>query len=55
MFCDACGATMQPGQRFCSNCGKQIIGPLSVAQPRAGRVQARTFVCWLFSGSLSRR
>lgn len=48
MFCDACGATMQPGQRFCGSCGKQIIGPVSFAQPRPGRVQAHVRLLGLF-------
>ncbi len=39
MFCDACGMALQPGQGFCSKCGKQIMGPVSVAQPLPGRVQ----------------
>jgi hypothetical protein len=39
MFCDACGTTVQPGQAFCSRCGKQIIGPVTVMQPRPWRVQ----------------
>lgn len=39
MFCDACGASLQPGQAFCSKCGKQILGPVSVAQPLPGRVE----------------
>ncbi|MEJ2008015.1 MAG: zinc ribbon domain-containing protein [Acidobacteriota bacterium] len=25
MFCDKCGASITPGQNFCSNCGKQIV------------------------------
>jgi hypothetical protein len=38
MFCDGCGAAVEPGQLFCSKCGKQIIG--SIAQPAfPGRVQ----------------
>jgi|YelNatPaOPRAMG01_1025707.scaffolds.fasta_scaffold13919_6 hypothetical protein len=24
MFCDKCGASILPGQKYCSNCGKQI-------------------------------
>jgi hypothetical protein len=39
MFCDGCGATVQPGQAFCSKCGKQIVGPVAVMQQRPGRVQ----------------
>ncbi len=35
MFCDACGAGLQPGQGFCTRCGKQVIGP---ATPGSGRV-----------------
>ena len=39
MFCDGCGAAVQPGQAFCSKCGKQIVGSVSVMQPHPGRVQ----------------
>jgi hypothetical protein len=39
MFCDGCGAGVQPGQAFCSKCGKQIVGPVSMMQARPGRVQ----------------
>jgi len=39
MFCDGCGATMQPGQGFCSKCGKQIVASLAVMPQRPGRVQ----------------
>jgi len=40
MFCDGCGTTVQAGQAFCSQCGKQIIGPVPVARQVPGRVQA---------------
>jgi len=39
MFCDRCGTAVQPGQGFCSKCGKQIVGPLGLMQPHRGRVQ----------------
>ncbi len=39
MFCDGCGTAVQPGQAFCSKCGKQVVGPVSIAQPLPGRVQ----------------
>ena len=39
MFCDACGAAVQPGQAFCSRCGKQIVGQVVAMQPRPNRVQ----------------
>jgi hypothetical protein len=48
MFCDGCGAPVQPGQGFCSKCGKQIIGPVSFAQPRPGRVQEHVRLLGLF-------
>jgi hypothetical protein len=48
MFCDGCGTAVQAGQRFCSNCGKQIIGPVSIAQPRPGRVQGHVRLLALF-------
>jgi len=48
MFCDGCGASVQPGQRFCNNCGKQIVGPVSLAQPRPGRVQGHVRLLALF-------
>jgi hypothetical protein len=48
MFCDGCGAPVQPGQAFCSKWGKQIIGPVSFAQPRPGRVQGHVRLVGLF-------
>ena len=39
MFCDGCGAAVQPGQAFCSRCGKQIIGTVTAMPSRRGRVQ----------------
>ena len=50
MFCDGCGAALQPGQPFCSKCGKRIVGAVSVAQPLPGRVQHHVHllgVLWL--------
>jgi hypothetical protein len=38
MFCDGCGAVVQPGQAFCSKCGKQIVGMIA-GMPQQGRVQ----------------
>jgi len=48
MFCDACGAQLQSSQAFCSQCGKQIIGPISFAQPRPARVQEHVRLLALF-------
>src|SRR5580658_3480495 len=38
MFCDRCGGAVQPGQVFCSKCGKPIVGPVAVMQSIPGRV-----------------
>jgi hypothetical protein len=53
MFCDGCGAVVQPGQGFCSKCGKQIVGPVSLVQPRPGRVQEHVRLLGLFWLALS--
>src|SRR5579863_7370516 len=50
MFCDGCGTEVQPGQAFCSKCGKQIVGPVSAMQMRPGRVQGHLHllgILWL--------
>ena len=50
MFCDGCGASVQPGQGFCSKCGKQIVGPVAMMQQRPGRVQGHVHllgILWL--------
>ncbi len=50
MFCDACGTVVQPGQAFCSKCGKQIVGSIAVAGPLPGRVQSHAHllgILWL--------
>ena len=39
MFCDGCGSAVQPGQGFCSACGKQIIGTVTAMQAHRNRVQ----------------
>lgn len=50
MFCDGCGAAAQPGQAYCSRCGKQVVGPVSLMQPLPGRVQSHVHllgILWL--------
>src|SRR5208283_2374239 len=39
MFCDRCGASVQPDQRFCGRCGKQFSGAIAIAHPFPNRVQ----------------
>jgi amino acid transporter len=49
MFCDGCGTAVQPGQAFCSKCGKQILGTIA-PQPLPGRVQRHVHllaILWL--------
>jgi hypothetical protein len=29
MFCDGCGSAVQPGQGFCTRCGKQLLSPMA--------------------------
>jgi hypothetical protein len=50
MFCDGCGTAVQPGQAFCSKCGKQIVGPVSLMYQIPGRVQSHVHllgILWL--------
>jgi hypothetical protein len=50
MFCDGCGAAVQPGQAFCSRCGKQVVGPVAATPQRPGRVQGHVHllgILWL--------
>lgn len=53
MFCDGCGGAVQPGQSFCSKCGKQIVGPVSLMQPLPGRVKAHVHLLGLLWLALS--
>ena len=53
MFCDGCGAPVQPGQAFCSRCGKQIVGSLTMMQLRSGRVQRHLHLLAIFWFAIS--
>lgn len=56
MFCDGCGAAVQPGQAFCSRCGKQIVGPVSGAYLMPGRVKQHLHllgILWLAMSALN--
>jgi hypothetical protein len=48
MFCDGCGTAVQPGQGFCSRCGKQIVGPVTSMQQRPGRLQSHLHLLGIF-------
>lgn len=39
MFCDRCGAALQPDQRFCSRCGREFPTAIPPAHPWPNRVQ----------------
>jgi phage shock protein PspC (stress-responsive transcriptional regulator) len=56
MFCDGCGSAVQAGQAFCSKCGKQIVGPVSLMQVRPGRVQRHLrllSILWMAFGAFN--
>jgi hypothetical protein len=56
MFCDRCGGAVQPGQPFCSKCGKQIVGPTLASQSMPGRVQQHYHllgILWLALSALN--
>jgi hypothetical protein len=56
MFCDGCGAAVQPGQLFCSKCGKQIIGTVPLGQPAPRRVERHSHllaILWFALSALS--
>ena len=39
MFCDKCGTALQADQRFCSRCGKELVGETVIGYPRRSRVR----------------
>jgi hypothetical protein len=56
MFCDGCGAAVQPGQLFCSKCGKQFLGAAGIAPNAPDRVQRHSHllaILWLAASALS--
>ena len=56
MFCDGCGAPVQPGQTFCSKCGKQIVGTIVAAHPIPNRVESHVHllgILWLAMSALN--
>jgi hypothetical protein len=56
MFCDRCGATLQPDQRFCGRCGKDFSGAVVAAPPVPNRVQEHIRllgILWLAEATLT--
>jgi len=55
MFCDRCGAAVQPDQRFCGRCGKEFSA-VAYAYPQPNRVQAHIRllgILWLALSALN--
>lgn len=56
MFCDRCGAPVQPAQRFCGACGKDLIATAAVPYAQVGRVQEHlrlVSILWLVLSALN--
>lgn len=56
MFCDRCGAAVQPDQRFCGRCGREFTGSVAAAYPQPNRVQEHVRllgVLWLALAALT--
>ncbi len=53
MFCDACGATLQTGQGYCTRCGKQVIGPVVAGSGRVARHTHLLGILWIAYSAIS--
>jgi len=56
VFCDRCGASVQPEQRFCGQCGKEFSGAIAIAYPRSNRVREHVRllgILWLALSALN--
>jgi len=56
MFCDRCGDTLQPDQRFCGRCGKDFSGAIVTAHALPNRVQEHVRllgILWLALSALN--
>ena len=48
MFCDRCGASLQPNQSFCPNCGKPVGNALPALAPNRVAAHVRLLgILWL--------
>lgn len=47
MFCDSCGTPLQPGQQFCSRCGKAIVGGVQPGGSRVARHAQMLGILWI--------
>ncbi|MGB9106885.1 MAG: hypothetical protein WCC59_19170 [Terriglobales bacterium] len=53
MFCDACGAALQPGQAYCTRCSKQVIGPVVEGSGRVARHAHLLGILWIAYSAVS--
>lgn len=56
MFCDRCGASVQPDQRFCGRCGKELAPAMTAGYPAPNRVQEHLkllAILWFAFGAFS--
>lgn len=56
MFCDRCGNSLLPDQRFCPQCGKQFTDGMALARPVPSRVQEHLRmlgILWIALGALN--
>lgn len=53
MFCDACGAALQPGQGYCTRCGKQVIDPVVAGSGRVARHVHLLGILWIAYSAVS--
>ncbi len=52
MFCDSCGATLQPGQVYCPRCGKTIVGSITTEGGRVARHAQLLGILWVAYSAL---
>jgi hypothetical protein len=53
MFCNRCGAQLQPGSNACPACGKLIGDPVApIAQSRLGRHLRPLGILWIILGAI---
>ncbi|MGA1998380.1 MAG: hypothetical protein ABSG52_00165 [Terriglobales bacterium] len=53
MFCDACGAALQPGQGYCTRCSKQVLGPVVEGSGRVARHTHLLGILWIAYSAVS--
>jgi hypothetical protein len=53
MFCDSCGIALQPGQGYCTRCGKQVIGPVVAGSGRVARHTHLLGILWMAYSAIS--